>query len=144
MLLPFGRAAGVFNQLFPEKFSFEKGVPESAYGKDGNRMTGTDGKTGAAADTLAVVDLEFAVGVGNRLHLTPFLTESALFAEKSHDPGFHPQVHCHLAPFGTESHGKLLDGAAESGKHVSFEVRKHQDLFKFGKTGCNADTFEVF
>ena len=55
--------AGVLHQLFTEELPFEKGVPESAHREDGDRMAGADGKTGTAADTLAAVDLEFAVGV---------------------------------------------------------------------------------
>ena len=92
-------------------------------------MAGTDGKTCAAADTFVPVDAVFAVDIGDRLHLTAFLTEPAFFAHKSHDPGLHPQMHGHLAAFGGKSHGKLLDGAAETCQHVSFEMRKHQDLF---------------
>ena len=54
--LVFVSGEGIFDELFAEMSAVEKRVFQSGETPDRNRVARTDGKTGSAADTLAVVD----------------------------------------------------------------------------------------
>ena len=80
----------------------------------------------------------------DRIHLAAGNTQTAAFALPGTDLRLYIHVHSKFSTFCCKPHRKLFDRTTETGKSMTLEVSKHQDLLQFRQSTGDRTGLKMF